>query len=174
MSRVVRSNLRVRLGNVVSLHQYGKRVHILPIDDTIDGVAGNLFDAYLKSYFSEAYRPVGDYFLVRGGMRSVEFKVIETDHAEYCVVAPDTKIFYEGEPVRREDEDRLDEIGYDDVGGVRKQMTQIHEFVKLPLRHPQLFKSIGVKPPKGILLYGPPRFGNVTPVKFVCIRTIIK
>ncbi|MFS7940464.1 putative vesicle-fusing ATPase [Helianthus anomalus] len=171
MSRVVRSNLRVRLGDVVSLHQYGKRVHILPIDDTIEGVAGNLFDAYLKPYFLEAYRPVGDYFLVRGGMRSVEFKVIETDHAEYCVVAPDTKIFCEGEPVRREDEDRLDEIGYDDVGGVRKQMMQIHELVELPLRHPQLFKSIGVKPPKGILLYEPPRSGKTLIARAVANET---
>ncbi|KAJ0470100.1 Cell division cycle protein 48 [Helianthus annuus] len=82
MNKVVRSNLRVRLGDVVSVHQcadvkYGKRVHILPIDDTIEGVTGSLFDAYLKPYFLEAYRPVrkGDYFLVRGGMRSVEFKV---------------------------------------------------------------------------------------------------
>ncbi|KAG0484394.1 hypothetical protein HPP92_008473 [Vanilla planifolia] len=162
MNKVVRSNLRVRLGDVVSVHQcqdvkYGKRVHILPIDDTIEGVTGNLFDAYLKPYFLEAYRPVrkGDLFLVRGGMRSVEFKIIETDPAEYCVVAPDTEIYCEGEPVKREDENRLDEVGYDDVGGVRKQMAQIRELVELPLRHPQLFKSIGVKPPKGILLYGP-------------------
>ena len=48
------------------------------------------------------------------------------------------------------------QVGYDDVGGVRKQMAQIRELVELPLRHPQLFKTIGVKPPKGILLYGPP------------------
>ena len=48
---------------------------------------------------------------------------------------------------------------YDDVGGVRKQMAQIRELVELPLRHPQLFKTIGVKPPKGILLYGPPGSG---------------
>ncbi|KAF9596156.1 hypothetical protein IFM89_007474, partial [Coptis chinensis] len=41
------------------------------------------------------------------------------------------------EPVRREDEDRLD-----DVGGVRKQMAQIRELEELPLRHPQLFKSL--------------------------------
>lgn len=49
---------------------------------------------------------------------------------------------------------------YDDVGGVRKQMAQIRELVELPLRHPQLFKTIGVKPPKGILLYGPPGSGG--------------
>ncbi|GKV01264.1 hypothetical protein SLEP1_g13829 [Rubroshorea leprosula] len=178
MNKVVRSNLRVRLGDVVSVHQcpdvkYGKRVHILPIDDTIEGITGNLFDAFLKPYFLEAYRPVrkGDLFLVRGGMRSVEFKVIETDPGEYCVVAPDTEIFCEGEPLRREDEDRLDEVGYDDVGGVRKQMAQIRELVELPLRHPQLFKSIGVKPPKGILLYGPPGSGKTLIARAVANET---
>jgi transitional endoplasmic reticulum ATPase len=67
----------------------------------------------------------GDTFLARGGMRSVEFKVVETDPAEYCIVAPDTEIFCEGEPIKREDEEKLDEVGYDDVGGVRKQMAQI-------------------------------------------------
>ena len=63
MNKVVRSNLRVRLGDVVSIHQcpdvkYGKRVHILLIDDTIEVVTGNLFDVYLKSYFLEAYHIV--------------------------------------------------------------------------------------------------------------------
>ena len=50
----------------------------------------------------------------------------------------------------------MNEVGYDDIGGCRKQLAQINEMVELPLRHPQLFKAIGVKPPRGILLYGPP------------------
>lgn len=91
--------------------KYGKRVHVLPFSDTIEGVSGNLFDVYLKPYFQEAYRPVrkGDTFLARGGMRAVEFKVVDTDPADYCIVAPDTEIFCEGEPLNREDEEKLDE-----------------------------------------------------------------
>jgi transitional endoplasmic reticulum ATPase len=178
MNKVVRSNLRVRLGDLVSVHQcsdvkYGKRIHVLPIDDTIEGLSGNLFDLYLKPYFLEAYRPVrkGDLFLVRGGMRAVEFKVVETDPEEYCIVAPDTVIHCEGEPIKREDEDRLDDVGYDDIGGVRKQLAQIRELVELPLRHPQLFKNIGVKPPKGILLYGPPGCGKTLIARAVANET---
>lgn len=39
----------------------------------------------------------------------------------------------------------MNEVGYDDIGGVRKQLAQIKEMVELPLRHPGLFKAIGVK-----------------------------
>lgn len=55
--------------------------------------------------------PQGDTFLVRAAMRSVEFKVVETDPEEYCIVAPDTEIFCEGDPIIREDEDKLDDVG---------------------------------------------------------------
>lgn len=44
----------------------------------------------------------GDIFLVRGGMRAVEFKVVEVDPTPHCIVAPDTIIHCEGEPIKRE------------------------------------------------------------------------
>ncbi|RXN18565.1 transitional endoplasmic reticulum ATPase-like protein [Labeo rohita] len=162
MNRVTRNNLRVRLGDVISIHacpdvKYGKRVHVLPIDDTIEGLTGNLFEVFLKPYFLEAYRPVhkGDIFLVRGGMRAVEFKVVETDPSPHCIVAPDTIIHCEGEPIKREDEEEsLNDIGYDDIGGCRKQLAQIKEM-----------------PPRGILLYGPPGTGKTLVARAVANET---
>lgn len=179
INRVIRNNLRVRLGDIVTVHpcpdiRYAKRISVLPIADTVEGLTGSLFDVFLKPYFVEAYRPVrkGDLFIVRGGMRQVEFKVVEVDPAEYAIVAQDTIIHCEGEPINREDEENnLNEVGYDDIGGCRKQMAQIRELVELPLRHPQLFKSIGIKPPRGILVYGPPGTGKTLMARAVANET---
>ncbi|VDO36972.1 unnamed protein product [Brugia timori] len=179
MNRVIRNNLRVRLGDVVSITaapsiSYGKRVHVLPIDDTVVGLTGNLFEVFLKPYFVESYRPLhkGDLFSVNAAMRNVEFKVVETDPSPSCIVAPDTIIHCEGEPIKREEEEEnMADVGYDDIGGVRKQLAQIKEMVELPLRHPQLFKAIGIKPPRGILLYGPPGTGKTLIARAVANET---
>lgn len=179
MNRVMRNNLRVRLSDVVSLQPcpgivYGKRIHVLPIDDSVQGITGNLFEVYLKPYFLEAYRPVykDDMFIVRGGMRAVEFKVVDTEPAPYCIVAADTVIHCEGDPIKREEEEEASNaVGYDDIGGCRKQLAQIKEMVELPLRHPSLFKAIGVKPPRGILLYGPPGTGKTLIARAVANET---
>src|SRR5712671_4766368 len=58
VNKVARNNLRVKLGDLVNVHQcldikYGKRVHILPFDDSIEGLSGNIFDVYIKPYFLE-------------------------------------------------------------------------------------------------------------------------
>jgi len=179
INRVVRKNLRVRLGDIITIHpcpdiKYANRISVLPISDTIEGLTGDLFEVYLKPYFVESYRPVrkGDHFTVRGGMRQVEFKVVEIDPAEYAIVSQDTVIHSEGDPIDREDEEaNLNDVGYDDIGGCRKQLAQVRELVELPLRHPQLFKSIGIKPPRGILMYGPPGTGKTQMARAVANET---
>jgi ATP-dependent 26S proteasome regulatory subunit len=78
----------------------------------------------------------------------------------------------EGDPVKREDEEaNLNDVGYDDIGGWRKQTAQICELDELPLRNPQLFKSIGIKPPRGILMFSPPGTGKTLMARAVANET---
>src|SRR5208282_3874813 len=51
-------------------------------------------------------------------------------------------------------------VAYEDVGGLYKEMQRIREMVELPLRHPELFQQLGIEPPRGVFLYGPPGCGK--------------
>lgn len=170
INKTVRANLKTKIAETthVSLCEnikYGNKIHVLPFADTVENLTGDLFEIFLKPYFLDAYRPVkkGDCFICRKAMRAVEFKVVDVESnggEDYCIVSPDTVIFNEGEPINRDDEDKLDDVGYDDIGGCRKQLMQIREMIELPVRHPELFKSVGVKCPKGVLMHGPPGTGK--------------
>jgi transitional endoplasmic reticulum ATPase len=166
MNKVTRSNLKIKLGDSVYISQkavnYGNSIHVLPFSDTIENLTGDLFDVFLKPYFADNYKPVqkGDCFISRKAMRAVEFKVVKVEPNDCCIVTPDTKIYCEGDPLNREDEEKLTDIGYDDIGGCRKQLAQIREMIELPVRHPELFTSVGVKCPKGVLMHGPPGTGK--------------
>ncbi len=62
-------------------------------------------------------------------------------------------------------------ISYDDIGGLEDQIVEVKETVELPLTKPELFKEIGIDPPKGILLYGPPGTGKTLLAKAVAKQT---
>jgi transitional endoplasmic reticulum ATPase len=178
LNEVIRKNLGEKIGDIITIHafsdlKFGKRIHVLPFEDTILDLKKNLFDDFLKPYFLDSYRPIkkGDSFRVKCDEKSVEFKVVEIDPVDYCIVGPDTIIYCEGEPLQREKQTEESEICYDNVGGCQKQLLQIRELVELPLRHPQLFNTVGIKPPRGVLMYGPPGCGKTLIARAVANET---
>ena len=63
------------------------------------------------------------------------------------------------------------EVAWSEIGGLTKQAEEIREVIELPLKKPELFKKIGIQPPKGILLYGPPGTGKTLLAKAVATAT---
>ncbi len=67
--------------------------------------------------------------------------------------------------------DDIPDISYEDVGGLDDQILEVRETVELPLLKPELFKRVGIDPPKGVLLYGPPGTGKTLVAKAVAHET---
>ena len=63
------------------------------------------------------------------------------------------------------------DVSYTQIGGLEEQIVEIKETVELPLKKPELFKEIGIEPPKGVLLYGPPGTGKTLLAKAVAHET---
>lgn len=63
------------------------------------------------------------------------------------------------------------ELKWNDIGGLAEQVQEIKEVIELPLKKPELFKQVGIHPPKGILLYGPPGTGKTLLAKAVAAST---
>ena len=116
----------------------------------------------IKPYFTSVYRPLrlNDVFSVTStsddggvGAHTLEFKVVQivgADDADmdYCLVGKETEILCEGVSLGRDEDDELNEIGYDDIGGCNRQLAQIRELIELPLRHSEIFRSVGIPPPR--------------------------
>lgn len=93
------------------------------------------------------------------GNKFQEFTVTDLIPKEPCLVAGDTII----ELAIKEQTDvygEVDGFTYEDVGGLKQELERVREMIELPLRHPELFERLGIEPPKGILLYGPPGCGK--------------
>ena len=188
MSSDARKNAGVRAGDVVTVvaapHvKFGKAVLILPYADSLESAgmeAGDdvIFDSYLRPYFEGKFRTLhrGDSFHIDGPSGMLEFQCVEIDSVEVdgdsaCVVVDDTVLECEGEPLDRSEVDDLEGAGYDTIGGASKHLAAVRELVELPLRHPELWQKLGINPPRGVMLTGPPGCGKTAMARAVAAET---
>lgn len=92
-------------------------------------------------------------------LQEIRLAVVATVPKGIVVITAETEVELRGEYEEPRDSRRAD-VNYDDVGGMAETIDQLREMVELPLRYPELFQRLGVDPPRGVLLHGPPGTGK--------------
>ena len=92
-------------------------------------------------------------------LQEIRLSVVSTTPKGIVHIDADTEVELRPEYEEPREARRAD-VTYDDLGGMTDTIDQLREMVELPLRYPELFQRLGVDPPKGVLLHGPPGTGK--------------
>jgi len=164
--------------NIIKMDQYIRRNAGVSTDDFVTvrriqpKVAEQIVLSPLKdvNFFSDNYdlivkksflgRPFceGDTILINVFGTGFLFLVASTTPKDCVILSEVTNLVVNSKQVVKVPEKAI--IGYEDVGGLKKEMDTIKEMVELPFKYPDLFKKLNIRPPKGILMYGPPGTGK--------------
>jgi len=156
----IRKNSSVSINEFVSVKkveaEYATSVKLAPVDIRIS--VDNDFIRFVKDRLIDRPATRGDTLLIMMLGHSVPFMVVNTRPNGIVKIAPTTEITILSEPVP--ELEMPSRTTYEDIGGLDEEIKRIREMVELPLRHPEIFQRLGIDPPKGVLLHGPPGCGK--------------
>jgi transitional endoplasmic reticulum ATPase len=131
-------------------------------------------EEYLAEYLNGQLMTKGDTIPLNVMGQRVDLVVISTNPSGPVIVNESTKVTVSEESakaVQVSKEGGVPSITYEDIGGLGNAVGRVREMIELPLRHPELFKRLGVEAPKGVLLHGPPGTGKTLLAKAVANET---
>ncbi|RLG51816.1 MAG: AAA family ATPase [Thermoproteota archaeon] len=155
----VRQQAGAGLGEYVAVRKVevspASRVVLAPVDQVG-------FDLELVSYLKQQLlgRPLSRGELIAVPVLATELRfLVASAHPSHTVyVTDETRIVLRGAPA--EALRGIPKVTWEDIGGLEEAKAKIREVVELPIRYPELFRHLGIEPPKGVLLYGPPGTGK--------------
>ncbi len=169
----IRLNAGVSIGDRIEIRPVedeveAQRVLIAPPEDLTRQMPINYNQASLKLIGFPAMK--NDTIPIVAGLpfmqqQLVAFKVVEIEPAEAVIITTDTEIEFSDKPA--EGFEGVRKISYEDIGGLKGELQNVRETIELPMRHPELFRKLGIEPPKGVLLFGPPGTGKTLIAKAV-------
>jgi transitional endoplasmic reticulum ATPase len=131
-------------------------------------------EEYLGEYLNGQLMTKGDTIPISVMGQRIDLVVISTNPSGPVIINDSTKITVSEESakaVQISGEGGAPSITYEDIGGLGDAVGRVREMIELPLRHPELFKRLGVEAPKGVLLHGPPGTGKTLLAKAVANET---
>ena len=155
-----RKNAGVAINEYVVVHQAkvanASSVILAPVDMKLN--VDEDFTNFVKNRLMERTLVEGDTTLVMMLGHAIPFTVSKTRPHGIVRITYETNLQILAEPAP--EAKGVPRTTYEDIGGLREEMQRIREMVELPLRHPELFQRLGIEPPKGVLLHGPPGCGK--------------
>ncbi len=170
---IVRTNAGVRTDEYVEVYKAkvaeAQYVRFAPVEN-ISLLDPERMAEFLKRYVSTYIIPLApeDQVEIRYFGQRFYFVVIKTEptNTDAVIVSPRTHVEVIPQPMARGIR-QVPKITWEDIGDLEYAKQRIRELVELPLKYPELFRRLGIEPPKGVLLYGPPGTGKTMLAKAV-------
>ena len=194
---IARKNLRTSIGQEVTVRKAeaveAKKVKLAPIDQSMR-ISGNLNAAFsnkvmvqgdiiVTGFRQQRQNIMGggvfgnvfgdDFFngmINAPAMGQLKLAVVNTNPTGVVFIGPNTKIEVQEKPVdisKINGASNLVDVSYEDIGGLKEEVKKVREMVEIPLKRPEIFDRLGITPPKGVLMYGPPGSGYTLLAKAV-------